>query len=179
MAARKPGGRVEPQAPHNGPVTAPQLPALGPRGEGWFALQVALFALVALAGGFGPAWSGQSRIATDVVGTALIAAGGLLALRAVLDLRGNLTVFPRPIAGAQLVDTGAYALVRHPIYGGLIGAGFGWSVLTASLPAFLAAAVLAAFFELKSRREERWLAEELAGYDQYRLRTRRLVPWLY
>ncbi len=179
MAAGKPGDRVEPQAPHNGPVTAPQLPALGPRGEGWFALQVVLFALVALAGGFGPAWSGLPRVATDSAGVTLIGAGGLLALRGVLDLRGNLTVFPRPTAGAQLVESGAYALVRHPIYGGLIGAGFGWSVLTASLPAVLAAAVLAAFFELKSRREERWLAEQFAGYDQYRLRTRRLVPWLY
>jgi protein-S-isoprenylcysteine O-methyltransferase Ste14 len=39
--------------------------------------------------------------------------------------------------------------------------------------------VLLAFFDLKSRREERWLAEQFEGYEAYRSRTRKLLPWLY
>jgi len=39
--------------------------------------------------------------------------------------------------------------------------------------------VLAVFADLKSRREEAWLAEQFAGYAAYRQRTRRLVPLLY
>jgi len=39
--------------------------------------------------------------------------------------------------------------------------------------------VLAGFFDLKSRREEIWLAEQFAEYGSYRARTRRLLPWLY
>jgi protein-S-isoprenylcysteine O-methyltransferase Ste14 len=35
------------------------------------------------------------------------------------------------------------------------------------------------FFDLKSRREEIWLTEEIAGYDTYRRRTRRLIPFVY
>ncbi len=156
-----------------------RLPDLGPRGEGWFAIQVALFAAIAIGGLTGPAWSGPLRDLSILFGTALIAVGGLLAARAIIDLGGNLTPFPRPRAGATLVATGAYSLVRHPIYGGGIIAAFGWGLATASLASLAGALVLTVFFDLKSRREEAWLAAQIDGYSGYRSRTRRLLPWLY
>lgn len=155
------------------------LPDLGPRGEGWFLVQIVILAGIAAAGLVGPAWSGLPRAIGTVVGALLIGAGGLLATHGVADLGANLTVFPRPREGGRLVETGAYRLVRHPIYGGLILGAFGWGLLTASPVALAGAVGLAAFFDLKSRREELWLAEQLAGYDRYRDRTRRLLPWLY
>jgi protein-S-isoprenylcysteine O-methyltransferase Ste14 len=160
-------------------VARRSLPDLGRRGEGWFLIQIALFAAIAAAGRFGPAWHGGLRVAGVAAGTALIAAGGLLALRGLFDLRENLTPFPKPLAGAWLVDSGAYGLVRHPIYGGLIVAAAGWGLATASPLALVGTAVLALFFDLKSRREEVWLAEQFDGYAAYRGRTRRLLPWLY
>jgi protein-S-isoprenylcysteine O-methyltransferase Ste14 len=39
--------------------------------------------------------------------------------------------------------------------------------------------VLTAFFDLKSRREEIWLADQFKDYVAYRSRTRRLLPWIY
>ena len=155
------------------------LPDLGGRGEGWFAAQVGLFGLIGVAGSLGPAWSGTARSATDALSAVLLGAGGLLALRGLVDLRENLTPFPRPLPGARLVDTGAYRLARHPIYGGLILGALGWGLLTASPSAIVGAAVLAVFFDLKSRREEIWLADQFAGYPAYRSRTRRLIPWVY
>jgi protein-S-isoprenylcysteine O-methyltransferase Ste14 len=112
-------------------------------------------------------------------GAVLIAMGGLLAARGVLDLRENLTPYQRPLPGAQLVESGAYGLVRHPIYGGLILVALGWGLATASLLALGGALVLLVFFDLKSRREEIWLAAQYAEYGSYRARTRRLLPWLY
>ncbi len=156
-----------------------RLPTLGPRGEGWFAIQLLLFAAIALAGETGPAWSGNLRVAGDSVGLAAIALGGLLAVRGVLDLRESLTPFPRPLARGRLKESGAYGLVRHPIYGGLVVAALGWSVATAAPLAFAASLLLLAFFDLKSRREEVWLAERYQTYDAYRSRTHRLLPWLY
>ena len=49
----------------------------------------------------------------------------------------------------------------------------------ASPIALLLAAVLLGFFDLKSRREELWLADRYPGYAAYRGRTRRLIPGLY
>ena len=83
------------------------LPELGRRGEGWFLIQVVLLAAVAVAGGLGPAWSGTARSVGVALGIVLIGLGSLLAVRGILDLRQNLTPFPKPVDGARLVDTGA------------------------------------------------------------------------
>jgi protein-S-isoprenylcysteine O-methyltransferase Ste14 len=160
-------------------VTRSRLPALGPHGEGWFAGQLLIFAVIFAAAGLGPAWGGGARTATLAVGGFLAASGGLLALRGLTDLRENLTPFPRPLAGGRLIDSGAYALVRHPIYGGLVLGATGWGLATASPAALAATAFMLGFFDLKSRREEAWLAEQYSGYDAYRARTRRLLPWVY
>lgn len=155
-----------------------RLPDLGPRGEGWFVVQLLLLAGVALAGLLGPDWSGPARAGSLVLGAILIALGGGLAVRGVVDLGTNLTVFPKPRGGATLVDGGAYRLVRHPIYGGLILGAVGWGLATASWAALAGAVVLALFLRLKSVREELWLAARFDGYDSYRARTRRFIPWL-
>jgi len=157
------GGRVVP-------------PALGPRGEGWFAAQVGVLGIAAVAGlsgrpgGYGPV--------AAAAGLLLILSGVVLATRGVIDLAGNLTVFPRPRAGARLVDRGAYRLVRHPIYGGLILGSVGWGLVMGSATALGAAAALALLLGLKSVREEVWLTAAFADYEAYRRRTRRLIPWV-
>jgi protein-S-isoprenylcysteine O-methyltransferase Ste14 len=160
-------------------VDARRLPALGRRGEGWVLVQILLFLAIAFAGTLGPAWSGAPRVASLALGVLLAVAGVLLAARGVLDLNDNLTPFPKPISDGHLIDTGAYALVRHPIYGGLITGAFGWGLATASPAAILGAALLLGFFDLKSRREEVWLVERYREYGAYRTRTRRLLPWIY
>jgi len=155
-----------------------RLPALGPRGEGWVVIQLILLVVVAVAGLLGPAWSGPVRVATSIIGALLIAGGMALAARGLRDLRGALTPLPRPRADAELVETGVYAHIRHPIYGGLVVGAAGWGLLTASPAALVAAAGLLGFFELKSHREEAWLELHYAGYAAYRARTRRLIPWI-
>ena len=155
-----------------------RLPSLGPRGEGWVAIQGLLLAITAVAGLLGPSWAGPVRVATSFLGAVLIAGGLLLAARGGRDLRDALTPLPYPRADAELVETGVYGLVRHPIYGGLVLAALGWGLLTASPAAIVAAIALWGFFELKSRREEAWLEGRFADYAAYRARTRRLIPWI-
>ncbi len=155
------------------------LPSLGPRGEGWVVLQGVLLVAEAAAGLAGPAVDGAARVVLLAVGLVAIATGGLLAVRGVVDLRKALTPLPHPRDGASLVDTGAYALVRHPIYGGIIIGALGWGLVTAAIAAVLGAFVILAFFRLKSAREEAWLAARYPGYDAYRARVRRMLPFLY
>jgi protein-S-isoprenylcysteine O-methyltransferase Ste14 len=156
-----------------------RMPSLGPRGEGWFAIQVVLFALVAVAGAAGPAWDGGARGGSMVAGLALMVAGAALGGWGLLGLGGSLTPFPHPRDGATLVDTGAYRLARHPIYGGIVIGATGYGLFTAAPLALLGAVVLLGFFRLKSAREEVWLVARYPGYPAYRTRTRRLIPFLY
>lgn len=155
------------------------LPSLGPRGEGWVAIQVVLLGLVVIAGTLGPAWEGMARIATTIAGAILLAAGGILAGKGLLDLRDALTPLPHPRDGSELIETGTYSLVRHPIYGGLVLGAAGYGLVTASPAAVIGAIVLLGFFRLKSAREEQWLAARYATYEAYRARTRRLIPFIY
>ena len=155
------------------------LPSLGRRGEGWVVIQFLLLALVAVAGALGPAWDGMARTVTTVAGAALLAMGGTLAVKGLFDLRDALTPLPHPRDGSELVETGTYALVRHPIYGGLVLGATGYGLVTASPAAILGAIALLVFFRLKSAREEQWLAARYATYEAYRSRTRRLIPFVY
>ena len=121
-------------------------------------LQIVLLVLVLAAGMlFGGAWNGPLATWTMAAGIVLLLAGGLLVVRGFLDLGRNLTPMPRPREDAQLVETGVYGLVRHPLYGGIVLGSFGYGLLTASPSALLLSCGLAAFFYLKSLREEAWL----------------------
>jgi protein-S-isoprenylcysteine O-methyltransferase Ste14 len=156
-----------------------RVPDLGRRGEGWVALQAILFVAVAATGFVGPSWAGLAPPIGAVIGIALIAGGVALIGGGIVGLRRQLTAFPRPVDGGRLLEDGVFGVVRHPMYGGGLLFALGWALLTASLATLACAFLLAVFFDLKSRREEAWLAEAFPGYADYRRRTPRLVPWIY
>jgi len=160
--------------PSPGSASPTRLPDLGPRGEGWVAIQAVLYGLLALAGTAGPAWGDPWLVAGRLVGAGLVAAAlGLVSLREVL------TAAPRPVEGGRLIESGIYGLVRHPIYTGIIAAATGFGLVTASLPALLVALAFLLFFDRKARREEAWLLAAYPGYAAYRRRVRKLVPFVY
>jgi protein-S-isoprenylcysteine O-methyltransferase Ste14 len=79
----------------------------------------------------------------------------------------------------DLVTTGPYHLIRHPIYTGIILALAGTAVAI-SLWGLIIAALVAGFFIFSATREERFLAEEFPGaYPAYQARTKMLVPFLF
>jgi len=82
------------------------------------------------------------------------------------------------MAEHRVVDSGPYAIVRHPIYTGLIGAALAVAVIRATPWALLGAALFALGFALKAKVEERFLQEEIGGYDAYRARVRMIVPFV-
>jgi protein-S-isoprenylcysteine O-methyltransferase Ste14 len=109
----------------------------------------------------------------------LLAAGSLLALAGTFHLGANLAVLPRPKENGVLVQNGAYRLVRHPIYSGLILGAVGWALWRNGPLTLLFALVLAVVLDIKSRREEQWLAEKFPEYAAYQRRVRKLIPLLY
>jgi protein-S-isoprenylcysteine O-methyltransferase Ste14 len=156
-----------------------RLPSLGPHGEGWVAIQSVLLVVILVSGRLGQPLDGPIRIVIAIAGAVLVACGLGLALQGYMRQGRQFTTLPRPRANARLIDDGPYRLVRHPMYGGIIIASFGWALLTGSGMTLLLAAIALVFFSLKSRREEAWLEQRFPDYDAYRARTKRLIPWIY
>ena len=86
---------------------------------------------------------------------------------------------PAAEGATKLVETGVFSLVRHPIYTGLTLVALGWSAIWMSLAVFATTVALFIFFDMKSRRLERWLQEKFGGYGRYKMRVRKLVPFIY
>jgi protein-S-isoprenylcysteine O-methyltransferase Ste14 len=82
-------------------------------------------------------------------------------------------------ADHQLVRTGPYRFVRHPIYTAILGMFVGMAIVSGDLHAFIAVAVILFAYWRKIRLEEQNLVEVFgATYDDYRRTTRALVPWV-
>jgi protein-S-isoprenylcysteine O-methyltransferase Ste14 len=152
------------------------------RGEWYVIVQTMLFSLIA----FGPDWIGlrldlpeTARMIAQALGAILGGAGLLLALAGLFWLGNNLSPLPHPKDDATLVQTGAYRVVRHPIYSGLIIGATGWGLINISVMTLIYALILFVFFDVKSRREERWLSQKFPEYAAYRRRVRKLIPFIY
>ena len=83
-------------------------------------------------------------------------------------------------ADHHIVETGPYALVRHPIYTGLLLAIGATMVAKGTLYGVAGAAAIMLSIAMKARLEERFLRNELgsAAYDGYARRVPMLVPFL-
>lgn len=82
-------------------------------------------------------------------------------------------------ADHRIVESGPYALVRHPIYTGLLVAILATMVAKGTLPGIAGAALITAGIYMKARLEERFLRAELgeAAYEAYSRRVPMLVPF--
>jgi protein-S-isoprenylcysteine O-methyltransferase Ste14 len=166
-------------------VGAPIVPWWkGERGEWYVAAQVALFLLI----GFGPAtaswlpaWpAGTSRV-SSTLGAVLVFGGFVLMIAGAVQLAfgRSLSALPSPTDTATLIDTGVFALVRHPMYCGALWAVFGWGLSSQGLLRLGYGVLLTVLFDLKASREERSLDERFPAYAAYKARVRKLIPFVY
>lgn len=112
------------------------------------------------------------------IGLALFAAGLLFAIWARIHIGRNWGTPMTQKNDPELVTSGPYRLVRHPIYSGILVANVGTA---AALSWFwLAAFGLAAIYFLYSATvEERFMAEQFPDeYPVYKRSTKMLVPFL-
>ena len=113
------------------------------------------------------------------IGQILFYSGIVIAIWAAILLGPNLTPLPKPKPSGQLIQTGLYKLVRHPIYFGVILVSFGWSGIEQTIYTLVLAFIVLIFFDLKSRQEERWLTQKFSEYAEYKMTTKKLIPFVY
>jgi protein-S-isoprenylcysteine O-methyltransferase Ste14 len=113
-----------------------------------------------------------------LAGTILCAFGVALAIWARVYLGGNWGLPMSRKAEPELVTTGPYAFVRHPIYSGLLLALLG-SALAESYLWLVPFVIGGAYLIYSARTEERLMARTFPDrYPDYRRRTKMLVPFV-
>jgi len=82
-------------------------------------------------------------------------------------------------ADHRVIDSGPYAIVRHPIYTGILLAVLATAAAKGTVFGVGAAVLIILGLWLKARFEERWLSQELGAdaYQAYRRRVPMLLPF--
>jgi protein-S-isoprenylcysteine O-methyltransferase Ste14 len=79
----------------------------------------------------------------------------------------------------ELITTGPYAVVRHPIYTGILTGFLGMAIAISQVRGFIVFVLIFLAFWIKLRMEEQWMRSQFGEtYDAYTRRTAALVPYL-
>jgi len=115
---------------------------------------------------------------TSVVALALLLAGLAFTVWARLHLGRNWSGTVTLKEGHELIRSGPYAYVRHPIYTGLLVALLGSAIACGEVRALIGLSVVAGAFIRKLRIEERFMREIFPGqYQRYCAEVPALVPF--
>ena len=120
----------------------------------------------------------QSIVFLKYPGAVISITGFLVILISVFQLNKNLTPFPTPIFNGNLIKTGLYKYIRHPIYSGIFLATIGLGFFNNSLWQICIAVTLLILFYFKSSYEENLLNEKYEEYKKYKETTNRFFPFL-
>lgn len=79
----------------------------------------------------------------------------------------------------ELIQTGPYSLVRHPIYSGFLLAFLGTALIQGEARALLGFPLVVLGWGMKLRMEERFMTQQFGNtYEDYKRRVKALVPFV-
>jgi protein-S-isoprenylcysteine O-methyltransferase Ste14 len=111
------------------------------------------------------------------VGLVLTTLGIAFAIWARLSLGSNWSGLVTLKAGHELIRSGPYRLIRHPIYTGILLGMIGTALIHEHVRGWLGVAVVFAAFYFKARREERFLRQEFGPrFEDHARHTGMFLP---
>jgi protein-S-isoprenylcysteine O-methyltransferase Ste14 len=140
-------------------------------------LQFILIALLFLAPRMDQPYGALSPV-LSVIGLAFFVVGAGLLLVSFLGLGRSLTASPIPKTEGELVTSGLYARVRHPIYFALLVLSMGVVLDAGWWPQVIVVVMLYTLLRIKAEFEESLLSKKYRGYKAYAQRTPRFFPRL-
>lgn len=114
----------------------------------------------------------------SLLGLVLMALAGVVLLVSFVALGNSLTASPLPKQRAQMVTTGMYSYVRHPIYSGLLLLSLGVVLDAGWWPQLVVALMLYLLLRVKAQFEESLLRKAYPKYAAYARKTPMFFPRL-
>ncbi len=110
-------------------------------------------------------------------GVAIMIVGLAIAVWARVHLGSNWSGVVTLKEGHELIRTGPYRNIRHPIYTGILIGFLGNAIVNGQVRGLIAVAIIWASFFIKARREEAFLAQEFGPkFDEHTQRTGMFLP---
>ena len=103
-----------------------------------------------------------------LVGFFIIIIAFIILTVAIKDLGRNLSPFPRPINNSNLVTTGIYRLMRHPMYYSLLFMSFGVFIIKLSIYYLFLSTSLCLIIKFKIILEDQYLSNKFKDYSLYK-----------
>jgi protein-S-isoprenylcysteine O-methyltransferase Ste14 len=147
------------------------------RGYAYVALQFVLLGVLLTAPRL-PEPYGALTPFVSLLGLVLMALAGVVLLVSFVALGNSLTASPLPKQRAQLVTTGMYSYVRHPIYSGLLLLSLGVVLDAGWWPQLVVALMLYLLLRVKAQFEESLLRKAYPKYAAYAQKTPMFFPRL-
>jgi protein-S-isoprenylcysteine O-methyltransferase Ste14 len=139
---------------------------------------LAALAIILLLRGFHGGSLEVYSLVLGVIGVVVFATGIALAIWARIYLGRNWGMPTSQKADPELVTSGPYRFVRHPIYSGLLIAVLGTALAT-NLIGLIIVVVLGAYFYYSATVEEKNLTATFpTAYPAYRSTTKMLIPFI-
>jgi len=113
------------------------------------------------------------------IGAAVTVVGLLFAIWARQHLGSNWSRSVTIKQGHELITTGPYAVVRHPIYTGILTGFLGMAIAISQVRGFIVFVLFFLAFWIKLRIEEQWMRSQFGeAYTSYAHQTAALVLYL-
>jgi len=120
-----------------------------------------------------------------VIGIVLICIGGALRITSRITLKkAGFTIVNsyklQIVGGHRLITNGIYSYIRHPLYLGEMTRNLGFAILFSSLYGLVVMILANIFLILRIEIEEKMLIAEFGSeYEEYKKKTKKLIPNLY
>lgn len=118
-----------------------------------------------------------------VIGVGAVLVGLVIALLSITEHgrvnRGGPSALPTPNQNADLITSGLYKRIRHPIYTGVLLAAFGIAIWHGHLVTLIASILLVGLLTYKSLYEEDLLMAQYPQYREYMTTTGRFLPKIF
>jgi protein-S-isoprenylcysteine O-methyltransferase Ste14 len=114
------------------------------------------------------------------VGLAITEVGLAFAILARIYIGKNWSPLIQVKEGHELIQRGPYAVVRHPIYSGLMLATLGTAIAYGEFSGFIGFVMVVLAWGYKSRLEEEAMEEQFGPqYEKYRSHVKALIPFVW
>ncbi len=114
-----------------------------------------------------------------IIGLVFCILGAIIACWSRYKLGRNWSLSVQKKENHELIHSGIYKIVRHPIYTGLLLLFIGNTIIVGDYRGIIAVLIVFISFWLKLTKEEKLLTENFGSqYIEYRKKTKALIPYI-